>query len=251
MSIFKKNILIGLVFISIVHTCQAGWFSKISENVASKVGLKTCKYVKTSLIQFGKFATKHGTKIAADHPKIVGTITYGTTAAVTQSGIIIAAGPVIGAGYICYRLYQRLRFKSAEIALKEQEVENARKMQEILEREIRIKEETARIAREIMQQNAKIRNILLISSVATAATIGIGYAGYRFLKNRWQEQDLSTAKKTLLEAVISNEHNEIGQFRLPQGCARAAGTLLALPGGRHALDEVASSLQYPLAVQTN
>jgi hypothetical protein len=247
MNIFKQNIIVGLVSLSIIHTCQANWLSKIGENVASNAGLETCKYVKSSLIEFVKLAVTHSTKIAKDHPKVVGAITYGTTAAITQSGVIMAVGPVVGAGYICYRLYQRVKFKSAEIDLKKQEVENARKMYAILERKIRIKEESAKIMQALMQQNAKIRNILLISSVATAASLSIGYVGYKFYKTRKQEHDIYTAKLTLLEAIASNEHNKIGQFRLPHGCTQAANALLVLPGGHHALDEIVSSLYYPSA----
>jgi F0F1-type ATP synthase membrane subunit c/vacuolar-type H+-ATPase subunit K len=149
----------------------------------------------------------------------------------TVLGVGLGVGIVIGGGI--YFFHRRHVNKLAR---------------ELFEREMRIKEEQARIA----LRNATIRNNILIGVTATASGIGIGYAIYRLYRSilmHRQEQDLRDAKEKLLDTLTTANHEERGQFELPTSCTTHACKLLALPGGNQALSDIVSAYRKPILQQ--
>lgn len=164
------------------------------------------------------------------------------------AGIIAAAGTIVVGLYLWDRWHMNNLAKEAALALKKQEIETARVAREVMEREIRIKEEQARIALEIMKRNAKIRNGIIIGVTATVTGVGLGYAIYRLYKSistsrqqQKQEQDLLAAKKVLLTSLAPHTREEVGPLGIPSACEQAAFNLLTLKGGKPTLDEIKSS----------
>ena len=220
----------------------------------SNFGLNTLRECKGIGVAVGAFAAgmaKTSLALVVAHPCV---------------SITVATGTVLYGGY---RFYRRDALERAILALKESEriiaEQAAEKAREILDREMRIKEDDAKMARKllekkaqtelaIMLRNTNIRNGLIISVAVTAAGVGLCFVGYKYFqhrKRRKQDQDLCIAKQGLLNAITRNEHNEIGLFKLPVGCAEAAGSLLALPGGKLAFDEIISTVQYPYVAIAN
>ena len=234
----------------------------------SNLGLNTLIESKATFVALGAFAggaAKATLALALAHPCV---------------SITVATGTVLYGGYRFYRrdTLERaiLALKESEKTLKDSEIalkiseriiaeKAAEAAREMLAREMHIKEEDAKMARElhekkalaklaIMMRNAHIKNGLLISVAVTAAGVGLCFVGYKYFqhrKRRKQDQDLCIAKQGLLIAIARNEHNEIGLFKLPEGCAEAAGSLLALPGGKLAFDEIISTVQYPYVAIAN
>lgn len=214
------------------------------------------------------------------------TYTYGC-AVVIAHPVVAGTVAVAGLSYGGYRLYRSDVAQRAALALKESAqkiaeenaraareitareafiaAENARVAREVMARELlirekdaeaalKIMEEKARVALEILQRSAKIKNIVIITATVTVASIGLGYAGYRLYisikEHRQQEKqkrDLSGAKQTLLDEIVRNAQHEDGLFGLPEGCGQAAGALLALPGGTQAVEEIVRVFQRPVA----
>ena len=203
--------------------------------------LRECKQACTAVGTFAVGTAKAACTLAVAHPYV---------------SVPIAAGTVLYGGY---RFYRSDMAKKAALALKESEriiaEKAAEQARELLEREQHLKEESARIAQRkaqaelaIMLRNAKIKNVLVLSTAAIAAGAGLFYMGYKYYQSRKQkrqEQQLFAAKQTLLSTLIRNEHNEIGLFSLPSGCADAASALLALPGGKVVLDEIVGTIKNP------
>jgi hypothetical protein len=183
-------------------------------------------------------ATEKGVVIASKVK--TGLVSLGTGLASIGIGIGVGLGvlAIVGGGYLGYHLYcnRCAQFEEAKLA------------RELFEREMRIKEEQARIALEIMQKNAKLRSRIIIGTIATIASTGIGYAIYRLYKSivtsrqqKQQEQELFVAKHKLLDTLATTNHEAIGGFGLPASCNPYACNLLALPGGKQALTDIVSA----------
>ena len=261
---FNRRIrIIVFLFLAFVQSCDAVWpFDSMGDSIgvksASEFGinfglntLRECKGIGVAVGAFAAGTAKATLAVAIAHPFV---------------SITVATGTVLYGGY---RFYRRDALERAILALKESEriIEEkaAEAAREMLAREMHIKEEDAKMARElhekkalaklaIMMRNAHIKNGLLISVAVTAAGVGLCFVGYKYFQHRKrkkQDQDLCIAKQGLLSAIARNEHNEIGLFKLPEGCAEAAGSLLALPGGKLAFDEIISTVQYPYVAIAN
>lgn len=239
-------------------------------NFGTNFGLNTLRECKKYCIAVGAFAVVKA-KATAALATGAAKATYVLAVAHPYVSVPIAAGTVIYGGYCFYRsdMAERaaLALKESERIIAEEAAQQSRELtakafeqaRELLEREQRLKEESARVIREcfekkaqveleLMLRNAKIKNVLVISTAVTVAGAGLCYIGYKYYQSRKQkrqEQQLFAAKQTLLSTLVRNEHNEIGLFRLPSGCADAASALLVLPGGRVALDEIVGTIQNP------
>ena len=230
---FNRRIrIIVFLFLAFVQSCDAVWpFDSMGDRIGVAVGAFAAGTAKATLA------------VAIAHPFV---------------SITVATGTVLYGGY---RFYRRDALERAILALKESEriiaEQAAEKAREILDREMRIKEDDANMVRKllekkaqtelaIMMRNANIRNGLIISVAVTAAGAGLCFVGHKYFQHRErkkQEESLFVAKQGLLGAIARNQHNEIGQFKLPVGCAEAAGCLLALPGGKLAFDEIIGTVQ--------
>lgn len=289
MNFAKQSLFLYFILLIYTQSCRPG--------IGSDVGVKGSAKIAQGLVAFSSKLTELGDAVATAGTSIkdgmmnhgmttllegkkmliaLGSVGAGAAKAIyVYGGTVVVAHPYVagatGVAGLCFGGYRYYRSDLAErtaLALKQSEIdfnksamqiaeENARIAREVMEREIRIKEEVAKTTLEIMQKTAKIRNVLIITAAATTASIGIGYAGYRFYRSIQEhnhqeraeqkllqhESDLSLAKQTLLETIVQNAEHEIGVFRLPEGCGRAASSLLALPGGQQVFEEITRAAQ--------